>query len=182
MTKNSVISERYAKALGELAAAGKAEDSVLADLVSLENMLKASNELSDLIYSPLAGRPAQHKAVAALAEKARLSDLTRRFLGVLAENRRLAALPDVALAYKERLAAKRGEKTAEVTSAQPLSAKQTEDLRQKLQSSLGGKINLDLKVDPAILGGLIVKTGSKLMDASVKGKLDRLEVIMKGSV
>ena len=182
VANSGIIAERYATAIFELANDAKALDSIANDLNDLGRMLTDSGDLSHFIYSALPSRTEQLKAVASIAAQAQLQDITTRFLGVLAENRRLNILPEVTAAYKMRLAKLRDEKTAEVTSAQPLAMAQVEALKSKLQQTLGGKVHLDLKIDPEILGGLIVKVGSKLIDSSVKGKLDRLEILMKGTV
>jgi len=182
VANSGIIAERYATAIFELADQAKALDSVANDLNGLAKMLTDSNDFSHLIYSALPTRAEQLKAVAAIAAKAQLSDTTTRFLGVLASNRRLNILSEVTAAYKVKLAKARNEKTAEVTSAAPLQMAQVEALKAKLQETLGGKVQLDLKIDPEILGGLVVKVGSQLIDSSVKGKLDRLEILMKGTV
>ena len=182
MSENTVISERYAKALYELAAEKGQSSQVHVDMVALEGMLKASVDLKSVVQSPLAGRATQMAAVAQLGEKANFLPITRNLLGLLARNRRLPLLAHIILAYRAKVARANGEKTAEVTSAYPLHLHQVEALKAKLSAQLGGKVNLSLTTDPAILGGLIVKVGSRLMDNSVKGKLDRLELLMKGTV
>jgi F-type H+-transporting ATPase subunit delta len=122
----------------------------------------------------------QGRAVNALAERAGFSALTRNFLGVLARNRRLFVLPAVIAAYLKELAARRGEVTAEVTAAKPLSPAQTEAVNEQLRKAIGGKVALDLRIDPSLIGGLVVKVGSRMVDASLKSKLARLQLAMKG--
>ena len=181
MSNAGLIADRYAKALFDLAVEQGQLDAVAADGKALTEALAHSPDLHTLIYSPIPTRAEQTAFVAKLAEKAEFSAITRNLLGVLAKNRRLNVLPDVLAAFAARLATSRGEKTAEVTSAHPLHMGQVEALKAKLQKQLGGKVTLDLKINPEILGGLIVKIGSRMIDSSVRGKLDRLELVMKGN-
>ena len=120
------------------------------------------------------------KAVAALAERAGLKELTRNFLGLLARNRRLFALPDMIEGFLGILAARRGEVTAQVIAAQELSEAQRKAIDERLRKAVGGKVAIDLRIDPGLLGGLVIKVGSRMVDASLKSKLRRLELAMKG--
>jgi F-type H+-transporting ATPase subunit delta len=122
----------------------------------------------------------QGKAVAALAGRAGFSALTKNFLGVAARNRRLFVLPGVIAGYLKALALRRGEVTAEVTAAKPLTPQQTEAVNEQLRKAVGGKVAVDLRIDPSLIGGLVVKVGSRMVDASLKSKLARLQLAMKG--
>lgn len=179
MAKTGNVAQRYATALFALAGEKGLYDAVAADLRILTDAIDASSDLRTLIYSPVFTRAEQTAAVAKLAGKAELTDITKKFLGVLATNRRLAALADVAHIYKVKLAEQRGEHTAEVTSASALRPGQLESLREKLTAKLGGRVTLDLKVDPEIIGGLVVKVGSRMIDSSIRSKLERIGYRMK---
>ena len=144
-------------------------------------MLSESADLRRLVASPVIGRDEQGRAVAAVLEKADISELTRNFVGVVARNRRLFALDDMCVAYRDLLAARRGEITAEVTSAQPLTDAQRDALEQELRTAMGSKVTLDASVDQALLGGMIVKVGSRMVDSSLRTKLQRLELSLKGA-
>ena len=176
----SGLSERYAKALFELADDRKALDEVAGDLRALRTLMHESADFRRLIRSPVLSRAEQAKAVAAVAEKAGFSQLTRNFLGVAARNRRLFVLPQVITGYLRELAERRGEVTAEVTAAKPLTPAQTEAVNEQLRKAVGRKVAVDLRIDPGLLGGLIVKVGSRMVDASLKSKLSRLQLAMKG--
>jgi F-type H+-transporting ATPase subunit delta len=174
------LAQRYAGALYELADEGKALDAVLVDLRKIEAARVESTELRRVMNSPLLPRKAQESAVLAVAQAIGVGDLVRRFLGTLARNRRLGGFAAIATAYRDLLAAKRGETTAEVTSAVALSDAQKAAIEAALVGRAGRKITLDLKVDPRILGGLKVKVGSRLVDASLQGQLKRLHLTLAG--
>jgi len=175
-----LIAERYASALYELADSAKALDQIAADLRSLKAMMSASADLVRLIRSPVLGRADQSKAVTALAEKAGFHDLTRRFLGTVAANRRLFTLSSVIEGFLAELARRRGEATADVTSAVSLTPAQTAALEEALRSVVGSKVTVDLKVDKSLIGGLVVRVGSRMIDTSLATKLRRLRLAMKG--
>jgi F-type H+-transporting ATPase subunit delta len=176
----SGLAERYAVALFDLADERKALDEVADDLKSLRAMLRDSGDFRRLIRSPVLSREAQGKAIGALAADAKLSPLTRNFLGLLAQNRRLFALPDMIAGYLNRLAEKRGEVTAHVVAAQDLSPQQREAVNEQLRKAVGRKVAIDLEIDPSLLGGLVVRVGSRMVDASLRSKLNRLQLAMKG--
>ena len=175
-----LIAERYASALYELADESKALDQVAADLKAIRAMMASSADLMRLIRSPVLGRSEQAKAVSALADKAGFSGLTSRFLGALASNRRLFALASVIDAFLAELARRRGEATADVTSAVALTPAQTQALEEALKSVVGSKVSVDLKVDQSLIGGLVVRVGSRMIDTSLATKLRRLRLAMKG--
>lgn len=174
------IAERYSSALFELAEQAKALDEVASDLKALRGMIAESEDFRRLIRSPVLTRSEQKKAVLALAESAKFATLTANFLGVLGLNRRLFALDVIARDYLARLAAKRGEVTAEISAATPLSEAQLDAIAEILKKYAGRKVSLDAKVDPGLLGGLVVRIGSRMVDASLKTKLQHLKLAMKG--
>jgi F-type H+-transporting ATPase subunit delta len=143
-------------------------------------MIADSDDFRRFIKSPIISRAEQSKAIAALADKSQLSPLSHKFLGLLAVNRRLFALPGIIAAFRAILAERRGQATAQVTSAQPLSESQTASLIDALKKSVGRNVDVVAQVDPSILGGLIVKVGSRMVDSSLKSKLQRLKLAMKG--
>ena len=171
---------RYAAALYELANENKAVASVESDLDSLGRALGESADLAALIRNPQIGRDAAAKAMEGVADLLKLSALTRNFLGVLAANRRLAALPDIVRAFASIAAAARGEVSAEVTSAHTLSSAQLKALEARLKAREGQDVKLSAKVDPEILGGLVVRIGSTQIDSSIRTRLNTLAQAMKG--
>ena len=176
----SGLAERYAAALFDLAEERKALDAVADDLRALRGLIDESADLRRLIRSPVLARAAQGSAIAALALRAEFQPITRNFLGLLAKNRRLFALPEVIRGFLAQLARRRGEVTAEVTVPQELSPAQREALGERLRTTVGRKVTVDIRIDPSLLGGLVVKLGSRMVDASLKSKLHRLQLAMKG--
>ncbi len=174
------LAGRYAAAIYELAEADKALDAVADDLAVFGKMIDTSDDLRRLIRSPVISRDEQEKAVLAIADKAGMNKLTRNFIGVIASNRRLFALPDMITAYQALLASRRGEATAEVVSAKELTDAQMGALNDALKKAVGTKVSVDAKVDPGLLGGLIVKVGSRMVDSSLRTKLQQLHLAMKG--
>lgn len=174
------LSGRYATALFELARDSKTIDSVEASLTNVRAALEQSDEFARLVASPLVSRQDAARAVAASASAMGIDDTTRNFLGVLAENRRLSQLPAIIRAFRALAAHHRGETTAEVTSAHPLSAAQVDALKQQLRTRIGRDVAVDLSVDPTLLGGLVVKIGSQMIDSSIRTRLNTLAHAMKG--
>jgi F-type H+-transporting ATPase subunit delta len=175
----SGLAERYAAALFDLADEHRTLDQIATELRELRAMFRTSGDLLRLIRSPVLSRDQQSKAIEAIAEHAGLSPLVRSFLGVVARNRRLFAVPAMIEVFLARLAERRGEVTAEVVAAQPLSEAQLAELNDKLHQSIGSRVSVDLHVDPSLIGGLVVKLGSRMVDGSVKSKLQRLQLAMK---
>ena len=175
----SGLAERYAAALFDLADERRMLDEVATNLQELRAMLQASGDFSRLIRSPVLSRDQQAKAVGIVAERAGLSPLIRDFLAVVARNRRLFAVPAMIEAFLAKLAARRGEVTAEVFTAQPLSEAQRAALNEQLRRSIGSRVSVDVRVDPGLIGGLIIKIGSRMVDGSIKSKLQRLQLAMK---
>lgn len=176
----SGVAGRYALALIELADDKKQLDEVAEDLRGLRATIAESDDLQRLIRSPLFTRAEQAKAMATILEKAGVGDLTRRFVLVVADNRRLFVLPQMIGGYLAELSRRRGEVTAEVTSATELTKEQHAALAEAIKAKIGGKIQVDVKVDQGLIGGLIVKVGSRMIDNSLRSKLQRLRLAMKG--
>ena len=174
------LSGRYAMALFQLARDAKQLDAVSQSLAAVKAALAESEDLRLLTTSPVVSRDAAVKAVAATAKVLKLDKLTAKFLGVLASNRRLGQLAAAIRAFNELAAAHRGEITAQVTSAHPLDQDQVDALKAKLKAEFSRDVALDLTVDPAILGGLVVKVGSRQVDGSIRTKLNTLANAMKG--
>jgi F-type H+-transporting ATPase subunit delta len=177
----SGLADRYAAALFDLADDRKALDQVADDLRQLRALLVESDDLRRLVRSPILSRSEQAKAIAAVAQRAGLSPLTCSFLGLVAQNRRLFAVPGMITAFLARLASRRGEITAEVVSAQELTPAQLGAVSDQLKKAMGSKVAVEVRVDPSLLGGLVVKIGSRMVDASLRSKLHRLQLAMKGA-
>ena len=175
------MAERYASALYDLAEERRLLDEVAADLVGFKDILAESEDLRRMVRSPVIGRDEQSKAIMAILERAGAVEIVRRFIGVVAGNGRLFALHAMADAYLKLLAARRGQVGVEVTSAKELSEDQLSALGAALRASVGEKITIDRKVDPELIGGLIVKVGSRLIDFSLQTKLRRLQLAMRGA-
>ncbi|MEW4466420.1 F0F1 ATP synthase subunit delta [Parasphingorhabdus sp. JC815] len=174
------LAGRYATALFALATENKAIDKVEASLASLNKAMNESDELKALISSPVLSRADAGKAIAAIAKKMKLDNLTTNMLGVLAANRRLDQIPSVIRAFATLASAHRGEITAEVTSAHPLDDAQIAALKAQLKKRVGNDVSVSTSVDPSILGGLVVKIGSQMIDNSIKTRLNTLSQAMKG--
>lgn len=171
---------RYAHALFDLARDGRSIDGVEASLVTLRDALAESDDLRALTVSPVVARGAAVKAVLAAADRLDVDPVTRNFLGVLAENRRLGQLPAIVRAFRKLASRHRGEATAEVTSAHPLTYDQVTELKQQLRQRVGRDVSVDLSVDPDLLGGLVVRIGSQMIDSSIRTRLNALASAMKG--
>ncbi len=171
---------RYANALFELALEEKAVDAVKSDLDQFDALITANPDLNRLVRSPVYGADEQFKALSAILDKVGIGGLTANFLRVITTNRRLFAVRDMTRAFRALVAKHRGEVSAEVTVAETLNGENLEALKGALKSVTGGKdIDLDLKIDPAIIGGLIVKIGSRMVDSSLRTKLNAIKLAMK---
>lgn len=173
------LAGRYASALFDLASENGTVTSVETDLEALGKALSESDDLAAATTNPQMSRDQQSQAVAAVAKHLGLSDLTTNFLGVLAGNRRLAKLPEMIAAFKTIASAQRGEVSATVTSAHPLSDAQLTILKDKLTAREGRTVMLSADVDPDLLGGLVVTIGSRRIDASIRTRLNSLSQAMK---
>ena len=174
------LAGRYASALFDLARESNEIDGVQKSLATLKTALADSADLAALVSSPVVSRADAAKAIAAVAASLKLDSLTGKFLGVLAENRRLADLPAMIDAFNAIAAAHRGEVTAKVTSAHPLSTEQLKALAANLKTRVGRDVQIATTVDPAILGGLVVQLGSQLIDGSIRTRLNSFAQAMKG--
>lgn len=176
----SGLASRYAIALFELADEAKQLDRVADDLKALRALLAESADLRRLVRSPVIGRAKQGEAVQMILQSAGAADLTRRFLAVVASNKRLFVVDQMIGAYLAELARRRGEMTADVSTAQPLTEAQQTALTDQIKKAVGAKVSINLSVDPSLLGGMVVKVGSRMIDTSLKTKLNRLQLAMKG--
>lgn len=175
----SGMAGRYATALFELASEAGAVDSVKAELDRLSALIAESADLARLVKSPVFSAEDQLKAISAILDQMGISGLAGNFVKLVAQNRRLFALPRMILDYTALVAAARGETTAQVTVAAPLSDAHFATLKEALAEKTGKDVTLDVTVDPSILGGLIVKLGSRMVDASLKTKLNSIRHAMK---
>jgi len=171
---------RYALALFELARESNTIDAVETSLSRVRDALAGSEDFRRLTTSPVVARGAAARAVLATADQLGADATTRNFLGVLAENRRLGQLPQIVRAFRALAARHRGETTAEVTSAYPLDEAQVGELKQQLRQRVGRDVSVDLSVDPHLLGGLVVRIGSQMIDSSIRTRLNALASAMKG--
>ena len=171
---------RYAVALFELAKDQRQLEKVESDLASLQAMLDSSADLRRLVLSPVITAENQAKALDAVLGKAGISGLTANFVKLIAKNRRLFAAADMMKAFRALVARERGEVSADVASAHPLTREQMQLLSDTLRTSIGKNVRIDTRVDPNLLGGLVVKVGSRMIDSSLRTKLNNLKVVMKG--
>lgn len=176
----SGVAQRYAGALFELALEAGAVDAVLADLERFDALIAKSADLARLVRSPVFAAEVQLKAISAVLDRAGIGGLAANLVKIAASNRRLFVLPDMIRGYRALVAVHRGEATAEVTSAETLSDAQVSALKDALRGVTGGKdVKLVSSVDPSLIGGLIVKVGSRMIDTSLKTKLTSLKVALK---
>jgi F-type H+-transporting ATPase subunit delta len=176
----ATLAGRYASALFALARDERKIDAVSRSLDALNQALVDSKDFNELVASPLVSREQAGKAFAALTPQLQLDETTANFLGVLARNGRKNELRPVIRAFKRLAAEHRGETTAEVVTAQPLKDDQIAALKAQLRTRAGRDVTIDASVDPNILGGIVVKLGSQMIDASIRTKLNRLAQAMKG--
>ncbi len=174
------LAGRYATALFGLARDEQQIDAVSRSLDSIEAATTESADFRALVSSPLIGRADAGKTIRALVPSLGLDPITGRFLGVLADNGRLIELKSVIRIVRELASAHRGETRAEVTSAHPLGDDQIAALKTKLKARVGSDVSIDARVDPALLGGIVVRLGSQMIDASIATKLNTLATAMKG--
>lgn len=175
----SGVAGRYATALYELADQAGALDTVAVDLKNLSDLINSSDDLKRLVRSPVFSAEDQDRAMGAVMERGGFQKLTRNFVGVVIRNRRISALQDMGRAYAQMLATARGEITAQVTSARVLGDRQVAALKEALNAAMGRDVQLETSVDKGLLGGLIVKVGSRMIDSSLRTKLNNLKFAMK---
>ena len=180
--KTSIVSGmagRYATALFELALESNAIDSVQADLKAFEALVASSPELARLVRSPVFSADEQARALDAVLDKASISGIAKNFLRVVAANRRLFAVDQIIRGFHAAVAKHKGEVTAEVTVAEPLSDARMNEIREALKGVTGKDVHVDVAVDPSIIGGLKVKLGSRMVDSSLRTKLNSIKFAMK---
>jgi F-type H+-transporting ATPase subunit delta len=175
----SGVSGRYATASFELARDEKSVDTVKADLDRFDAMLADSADLKRLVRSPVFSSDSQSKALAAVLDKAGITGISANFLRVLTANRRLFAVSDVIRAFRALVAKFKGEATADITVAEKLSDNNLDALKAALKSVTGKDVTLNVKIDPSIIGGLTVKLGSRMVDSSLRTKLNSIKHAMK---
>ena len=175
----SGVAERYAFALFDLAREQSALEQVEGELRSIGALIDGSEDLRRLVVSPAFSADDQEQAIGAIADRAGIRGLTGNFLRLVAKNRRLFALPGIITAFRNMAARHRGEVTAEVTSAHRLTDDQVADLRAALKEKLGKDVTLQTRVNPAILGGLIVRVGSRMIDTSLRTRLLSIKTQLK---
>ncbi len=175
----SGVAGRYATALFELAKEAGALDQIAADLTRFGEALAAAPDLTRLVKSPVLSAEEQSKGLAAVLDSIGIEGLTKNFLLLVTKNRRLFAVPDMISAFRAMLARERGETSASVTAAVKLTEGQVTALKQALKAALGEEVMLEELVDPALIGGLVVKVGSRMIDTSLRTKLNSLKVAMK---
>ncbi len=175
---SSAVAGRYAKALIELAEEKKALDKVAQDLQDLSAMIAGSQDLKLLIRSPMINGTKKEAAIGSLVDQAKFQDITKNFLGVLSRNQRLQDVESIIAAFSAALSKRRGEIAVNVVTAQDMSAKQKKDLEAAISKGVNAKVTVQAKVEPSILGGMIVTVGSHMIDDSVARKLERLKAAM----
>lgn len=175
----SGVAERYAASLYDLAAESKSVPAIESELDQFEDLINESSDLRRLVVSPVFSADEQLKAISAIVDKAGLTGLTGNFLRVVARNRRLFAIPGMIRAFREIAARERGEVTADVASAHALTKEQEDELAAALASVANKNVTVKVTVDPSLLGGMIVKMGSRQIDTSLKTKLNSLELALK---
>jgi F-type H+-transporting ATPase subunit delta len=176
----SGVAGRYAIALFELAQEARSVDAVARDFAALAEMIAQNADLKRFVGAPIFSREEHKKGMDALLRRLEAAPLTVRFVLTLAQKRRLYVLPEIIRAFDKLLSNQRGEVDTEVTAARPLSEEQTAQLKRVLKAKLGRDPRLATKIDPSLLGGLIVKVGSRMIDSSLRTKLEGLRVAMRG--
>jgi len=181
LSSSNLIAERYASALYDLSLEAKCVDLVLSDLLIIQKYIDQNNDLNLLVISPLIASSAKLLIIEKLLLAHSSNTLTLTFLKVISNNKRFSSLPSIISRYKAINAEKRGEVLADITSADELSDKEKNGIKNKLRSILGEKLLLNYQVDDKILGGLIVKIGSKMIDSSLASKINKLKVAIEGA-
>ena len=176
---SSGIAERYATAIFEISKEEKSLAKLEDNISQLGTLLDDSADLRDLISSPILSRADQKAAISAIADKMGLEAVLKNGLGVMADKRRLFVLPQLMTKLRDMIADDKGEVTAEVTSAKALTKTQVEKLSKTLKASVGKDVNINATVDESLIGGLVVKVGSKMIDTSIASRLNSLQNAMK---
>ena len=181
LASGDLVSDRYASALYDLAAEKKLVDPVLEDLSNLKNILKDNKELSLVVKSPLITSTDKLNIFESLLKKINANELTSTFLKVIEKNKRFSNLASIITQFMNINSQKRGDVLADITSADELNDDQKNNITNQLKSILGDKLSLSFDVDKNIMGGLIVKVGSKMIDTSLANKINKLKIAMKGA-
>ena len=181
LASGNLVSDRYASALYDLAAEKKLVDPVLEDLSNLKNILKDNKELSLVVKSPLITSVDKLNIFESLLKKINANELTSTFLKVIEKNKRFSNLASIITQFMNINSQKRGDVLADITSADELNDDQKNNITNQLKSILGDKLSLSFDVDKSIMGGLIVKVGSKMIDTSLANKINKLKIAMKGA-
>ena len=181
ISSGDLVSERYGSALYDLASEKKCIDSILENFNVFEKIIKESSELRNVLMSPLVNSDEKLNIILKIFSDSNLHNLTKTFLKVLDNNKRISKLLSIILQFKKINSEKRGDITADVTSANELSEEEKNNIKNQLKSSLGQKLSLNFDVDKDIIGGLIVKVGSKMIDTSIASKINKLKIAMKGA-
>ena len=181
LASGDLVSDRYASALYDLAAEKKLVDPVLEDLSNLKNILKDNKELSLVVKSPLITSVDKLNIFESLLKKINANELTSTFLKVIEKNKRFSNLASIITQFMNINSQKRGDVLADITSAGELNDDQKNNITNQLKSILGDKLSLSFDVDKSIMGGLIVKVGSKMIDTSLANKINKLKIAMKGA-
>ena len=180
-TSKNLISNRYASALYELSSDGKFVDQVLEDLLVLQNYINKNKEFKLLIISPLISSSDKLNVINTILSNHSASDLTIKFMKVLSHNKRINFLSSIIERYQSINSEKRGDILADITSADELTDKQKNVIKDQLKSIIGEKLSLNFYIDQSIIGGLVVKIGSKMIDTSINSKINKLKISMKGA-
>ncbi len=177
---NQGLAARYATAVFELAQEERSVEALEKDFATLKTLIDETPDLARLVRAPVFSREQQAKGMNAVLHRIEAAPLTRRFLLMLASKRRLFALVDIIRAYENLVARQRGEVDATVTAARKLRDNEVEELKRVLKAKLGRDPRLEMKVDPSLLGGLVVKVGSRMIDTSLRTKLNGIRAAMRG--
>ena len=181
LSSGDLISDRYASALYDLASEKKLVDVVLDDLLFIQSMIKNNKDLKLVIKSPLIKSNDKLEILQNILKSKNPNELSLTFLKVLSKNKRFQKTVDIIAQFKNINAQKRGDVLADITSAEKLSNEQQDNIKEQLRKILGDKLSLSYKVDEQIIGGLIIKVGSKMIDTSLSNKINKLKIAMKGA-
>jgi|TARA_Y100000814_G_C12323822_1_gene399145 ATP synthase, F1 delta subunit len=181
LSSGDLISDRYASALYDLASEKKLVDVVLDDLLFIQSMIKNNKDLKLVIKSPLIKSNDKLEILQNILKSKNPNELSSTFLKVLSKNKRFQKTVDIISQFKNINAQKRGDVLADITSAEKLSNEQQDNIKEQLRTILGDKLSLSYKVDKQIIGGLIIKVGSKMIDTSLSNKINKLKIAMKGA-
>ena len=181
LSSGDLISDRYASALYDLASEKKLVDVVLDDLLFIQSTIKNNKDLKLVIKSPLIKSNDKLEILQNILKSKKPNELSSTFLKVLSKNKRFQKTVDIISQFKNINAQKRGDVLADITSAEKLSNEQQDNIKEQLRTILGDKLSLSYKVDEQIIGGLIIKVGSKMIDTSLSNKINKLKIAMKGA-